>query len=187
MFAVRHSTHIFRDLLLASGFWCCSYAKIKFKSDFCQYMQKQQSSVRLIFPLLAVLNKCCPLTYWLHSVMYHHTVRDWCLVRSLIRPALWPPICLSFSHNHPSIFLHQLLIFFHSALSRLLISCFLIATGLFPSLVKGGSASGFGSSSRGEGDRTGQDRKLYWRINEISSVVGLGTLGARHQGWAGVN
>lgn len=39
-------------------------------------------------------------------------------------------------------------------------------------------------------DRTGQDRTVRLQrrhINEISSLVGLGVSGARHQGWAGVN
>lgn len=151
-------------------------------------MQKQQSSVGLIFPLSAVLNKCCPLTYWLHSVMYHYTVRGWRLVRSLIRPTLWPPICLSFSHNHPSIFFHQLLIFFFFFIlqSRYCWSPpFWLHLALFPLWLRAAPLLTLAVAEEGKG--TGQDRRLYWRINEISSVVGLGVSGARHQGWAGVN
>lgn len=56
--------------------------------------------------------------------MYHYTVRSWCVVRSWLRPAPWPPICLSFSHNRPSIFLYQLCALqSHCCLSSSLLGC----------------------------------------------------------------
>lgn len=59
--------------------------------------------------------------------MYHYTVRSWCLLRSAVRPVLWPPsVTLSHITIHPSSFTGScsaVMLLFVSSLFRSHLAC----------------------------------------------------------------